>query len=93
MAATDTNTAGPEKAATTDQIHIEHGPSHVAALQDASLDDKALNVGALVGTEAEHSYGFTQGFKTYRRAALWSIGEFDSPRVEPVLEKGRSWSL
>lgn len=43
-------------------------------LADASLGSKALNVNAAVGNEAEHSFGVIQGFKTYKRAAFWSIG-------------------
>lgn len=63
----------PEKRA-VDDLQIESNPANTANLADASLDDKALNIGAIAGTEAEHSYGFISGFKTYRRAAFWSIG-------------------
>lgn len=68
----DTN---PEKRA-TDDLQIEQGPVITGNLHEASLDDKALNIGAIAGTEAEHSYGVWQGLKTYKRAALWSIGMY-----------------
>jgi MFS transporter, SP family, general alpha glucoside:H+ symporter len=62
-----------EKVAVSDN-QIEANPADPNRFQDASLDSKALNADAAVGNEAEHSFGVIQGFKTYKRAAFWSIG-------------------
>lgn len=42
-------------------------------LQDVDIHDKTLNNEAMEATAHEHSIGFVQGFKTYKRAAFWSI--------------------
>lgn len=62
-----------DKSATSD-LQIERGPDPNANLQDAAVDDKVLNLVAQEGNENEHSFGFIQGFKTYKRAAFWSVG-------------------
>ncbi len=76
-----------EKVAATsgDQVEIERATPNLdsTGLHNASLDDKALNISALAGTEAEHSYGVISGFKTYKRAAFWSIRK--SPRCAVCL--------
>lgn len=51
---------------TADQHRLEH-------LQEVSIDDKALNTAALEATVEEHHLGVWQAFKTYKRAAFWSI--------------------
>ncbi|ROT42640.1 maltose permease MAL31 [Sodiomyces alkalinus F11] len=65
--------AGTQENSATGDLRIERGPDPNANLQDAAVDDKVLNLGAQEGNEAEHSFGFIQGFKTYKRAAFWSI--------------------
>ncbi|KAH6692287.1 general substrate transporter [Plectosphaerella plurivora] len=60
-----------KRAVTEDQI--EANRADISGHNDASLDDKALNVGAAAGNEAEHNIGVFQAFKTYKRAAFWSI--------------------
>ena len=53
--------------------HVEHGPNELNHFKDVAIDDKVLNQDAKEATATEHSYGFVQGIKTYRRAAIWSI--------------------
>ncbi|KAK1752348.1 general substrate transporter [Echria macrotheca] len=58
-----------------DGIHVERADDGgtLSHLQDAALTDKALANGALEATVQEHSMGFLQALKTYRRAAFWSM--------------------
>ena len=42
-------------------------------LENVDIHDKGLNAGAMEATAQEHSVGFVQGFKTYRKAAMWSF--------------------
>lgn len=58
-----------------DDIQVEAAVPNLERLEDVDLHDKALNVGAQEATAQEHSFGFIQGFKTYKRAAFWSISE------------------
>lgn len=62
-----------EKRADADDLHVESADPGVARLQDVDIHDKQLNNGALEATAQEHSIGVWQAFKTYRRAAIWSI--------------------
>ena len=56
-------------------IRLESADPGLAHLQNVDINDKALNNGALDGTAKEHSMGFIQGIKTYKRAAMWSMRE------------------
>ena len=56
--------------------HIESTDAGLDHLKNVDLHDKALANEALEATADEHSYGVVQGFKTYKAAAFWSIGEF-----------------
>ena len=60
------------KRADAADIHVETN-QYLDHLQDVDLNDKSLNAGALEATAQEHSIGFVQGFKTYRKAAFWSF--------------------
>lgn len=62
-------------ATATSPLDIEKDKSHQS--QPIITDDEKLfNQEAQLGTEAEHSFGFVQAIKTYRRAAFWSMREF-----------------
>lgn len=54
-------------------LSVEKGSYSIQHLNDVSLQDKALNNGALAATVNEHSTGLWQSLKTHKRAALWSI--------------------
>ncbi|KFA75922.1 hypothetical protein S40288_05855 [Stachybotrys chartarum IBT 40288] len=54
-------------------IQLETAAPNVSGLQNADIHDKTLNAGAQEATMQEHSMGFIQAIKTYRRAAMWSI--------------------
>lgn len=56
-----------------DEPHVESAEPHVNRLQDVDISDKNLNSSALEATAQEHSVGFIQGFKTYKKAAFWSF--------------------
>ena len=56
--------------------HIESTDAGLDHLKNVDLHDKALANEAFEATTDEHSYGVIQGFKTYKAAAFWSIGEF-----------------
>jgi len=56
--------------------HIESTDAGLDHLKNVDLHDKALANEAFEATADEHSYGVIQGFKTYKAAAFWSIGEF-----------------
>ncbi|KAH7316758.1 general substrate transporter [Stachybotrys elegans] len=64
--------ASDNKAGAT-EIELESGAPGVNHLQDVDLHDKGLNSSAQEATAQEHNVGVWQGFKTYRRAAMWSI--------------------
>lgn len=51
---------------------VEEGHAEYSHYNEASLRDKGLNEQAKQATAAEHSYGFVQAIKTYKRAAFWS---------------------
>lgn len=62
-----------EKRVGADELHVEstdHGLDH---FKNVDIHDKSLNNGALEATAEEHSMGVWQAFKTYKRAAIWSI--------------------
>lgn len=65
-------------------LHVENTEQQLKHLEDVDLHDKALNVSAMEATAQEHSIGFIQGFKTYRRAAMWSFREYTSPKAATV---------
>lgn len=67
--------ASPNNEKNPTDIEIERGPDNTAAFADAGLDSKVLSSAAQEGTDAEHSYGFVQGMKTYKSAAFWSMGK------------------
>jgi len=52
---------------------IENTEQQLKHLEDVDIHDKALNASAMEATAQEHSIGFIQGFKTYKRAAMWSF--------------------
>ncbi|KAK7409340.1 hypothetical protein QQX98_008464 [Neonectria punicea] len=56
-----------------DDIHVEATDGGLDHLKDVDLHDKALANGALEATAQEHSIGVLQAFKTYKRAAFWSM--------------------
>ncbi|KAM0201239.1 hypothetical protein ACHAPA_002411 [Fusarium lateritium] len=53
--------------------HVESTDAGLDHLKNVGLHDKALANEALEATADEHSYGVWQGFKTYKRAAFWSM--------------------
>ncbi|KAM0562954.1 hypothetical protein ACHAPJ_001797 [Fusarium lateritium] len=55
------------------QPHVESTDAGLDHLKNVDLHDKTLNNEALEATVDEHSYGVWEGFKTYKRAAFWSI--------------------
>lgn len=58
-----------------EDVNIETASPNIERLDNVDLHDKALNAGAQEAAAQEHSLGFIQGFKTYRRAAFWSVRE------------------
>ena len=54
-------------------LRVENTEQDLKHLENVGLHDKALNVSAMEATAHEHSIGFVQGFKTYKRAAMWSF--------------------
>jgi len=65
--------------AVVDTIHLEaHGETH--RLQNVGLRDAHLAIAALEGAAQEHSMGVFEAFKTYKRAAFWSICECHNAR-------------
>lgn len=62
-------------------LRVETAGAELHHLQDVDITDKTLNAEALEATAAEHSLGFIQGFKTYKRAAFWSIGGWHTFRM------------
>jgi SP family general alpha glucoside:H+ symporter-like MFS transporter len=57
-------------------LRIDDAEQHLKHLKDVNIHDKALNASAREATAQEHSIGFIQGFKMYRRAAMWSFREY-----------------
>lgn len=57
------------------ETRIENADADLKHLENVDIHDKALNASALEATAQEHSIGFIQGFKTYKRAAFWSFRE------------------
>ncbi|KAF5242265.1 hypothetical protein FANTH_8713 [Fusarium anthophilum] len=55
------------------QPHVESTDAGLDHLKNVDLHDKALANEALEATADEHSFTVWQGFKTYKRAAFWSI--------------------
>ena len=55
-----------------DVAHLEaHGG--LGHLKDVGLHDAGLAGGALEGAAQEHTMTVWQAFRTYKRAAIWSI--------------------
>jgi hypothetical protein len=75
-----------EKATEQRVGEIEAANNGLNRLHDVDLHDKALNSEAFAATTAEHSYGFVEGIKTYRRAAIWSVREW-IPRHRQLLRR------
>lgn len=63
-----------EKRVADGDLQVESASPGLNHLENVDLHDKVLNSGAQEGTAHEHSIGLVQGFKTYKRAAFWSIG-------------------
>jgi SP family general alpha glucoside:H+ symporter-like MFS transporter len=68
-------TMATEKRDEPTDLRIEDAEQHLKHLENVDLHDKALNASAREATAQEHSIGFIQGFKTYKRAAMWSFRE------------------
>lgn len=71
-----------EKREDPSALHVEEPEQDLKHLQNVDIHDKALNVGAMEATAAEHKVGFIQGFKTYKRAAFWSFRKSIHPSLE-----------
>ena len=54
-------------------LRVEDKDQDIKHLENVGRHDKMLNVSAMEATAQEHSIGFIQGFKTYRKAAMWSF--------------------
>lgn len=65
-----------EKTNPTSDLQVESAEPGLDHFKHADLDDKALNSEAKEANDHEHSIGFIQGMKTYKRAAFWSICEW-----------------
>jgi len=65
-----------KKAAAAGDIQLESADPGLNHLKDVDLGDKGLNNGAFEATAQEHSMGFVQALKTYKRAAFWSAREW-----------------
>jgi SP family general alpha glucoside:H+ symporter-like MFS transporter len=65
-----------EKVTGDSDLRIESANPDINRLHNVDIADKTLNAGAMEATAQEHSMGFVQGFKTYKRAAFWSIRKF-----------------
>lgn len=66
-------TMASEKRNNPDAIHLEQSEPDLKHLENVNIHDKALNVSAMEATAQEHSVGFIQGFKMYKKAAMWSF--------------------
>ncbi|KAF4982937.1 hypothetical protein FZEAL_1507 [Fusarium zealandicum] len=62
-----------EKSAGNPDLQIQSTDNGLDHLKDVGLHDKVLNNEAHEATAQEHSLGVIQAFKTYKRAAFWSI--------------------
>ncbi|KAF7562338.1 hypothetical protein G7046_g1775 [Stylonectria norvegica] len=62
-----------EKRVGNDDLQVESADNGLDHLKNVDLHDKALANGALEATVQEHNFGVVQAFKTYKRAAFWSI--------------------
>jgi SP family general alpha glucoside:H+ symporter-like MFS transporter len=62
-------------------IGIEAAEPDINRLQNVDLADKTLNASAVEATADEHSVGFIQGMKTYKKAAFWSIRKQKPPHT------------
>lgn len=78
-----------EKKGADDGIHIESAGTRIEHLKDVDLHDKTLANEALEATAQEHSFGVIQGFKTYKRAAFWSIRAYCVCRVKISCANGK----
>jgi SP family general alpha glucoside:H+ symporter-like MFS transporter len=56
-------------------LRVEDKDQDLKHLENVNLHGKMLNASAMEATAQEHSIGFVQGFKTYKRAAMWSFRE------------------
>jgi hypothetical protein len=72
----DLTTMATEKRDEPGDLQIEDAEQHLKHLENVDLHDKALNASAREATAQEHSIGFIQGFKMYKRAAMWSFREY-----------------
>ena len=62
-----------EKTTGASDLWVESREQDLKRLENVDIYDKNLNAGALEATAQEHSVGFVQGFKTYKKAAFWSF--------------------
>lgn len=62
-----------EKTSGANDLHVESADAGISHYQNVDIHDKALNNNALEATAQEHAIGIVQAFKTYKRAAFWSI--------------------
>lgn len=62
-----------EKTTGVDDLHVESADPGISHYQDVDIHDKVLNNNALEATVEEHNIGLFQAFKTYKRAAFWSV--------------------
>lgn len=65
-----------EKTQDPGDLRVEDKEQDLKHLENVGLHDKVLNNSAMEATAQEHSIGFIQGFKTYKRAAMWSFREY-----------------
>lgn len=62
-----------EKRDDPSSLRVEATDQDLKHYENVDIHDKALNASAMEATAQEHSVGFIQGFKTYKRAAFWSF--------------------
>lgn len=62
-----------EKREDPSSLRVEATDQDLKHYENVDIHDKALNASAMEATAQEHSVGFIQGFKTYKRAAFWSF--------------------
>ena len=72
------------------QPHVESTDAGLDHLKNVDLHDKTLNNEALEATVDEHSYGVWEGFKTYKRAAFWSIRKSLDVSAGATADKSKS---
>jgi SP family general alpha glucoside:H+ symporter-like MFS transporter len=62
-----------EKETGNSDIRLESVDPSISHLQEVDIHDKSLNNANIEATAHEHKLSVWQGFKTYKRAAFWSI--------------------